>query len=235
MAKDAANDASGHNPPGLPHECVNPAGHTRGFCKSNDFANGQVCGTPGTAVASSGTYAPPGRSKGPGAGNGSSGSTQSPNTGGAGGNVPGYVSSPNNGSPIVALAPGQQWQRQQRQRRGTRIWRSWILSGSARHRRKCRGNERRHAGRPHRAPPACRSHERSGLVVWSGGGEGIAWAPTCVTEARLADGCGRGTAHRNSSVRLAQDERCCSVLPPLLSRRDRVRQRRPADPPQKVR
>ena len=34
MAKDAANDASGHNPPGLPHECINPAGHTRGFCKS---------------------------------------------------------------------------------------------------------------------------------------------------------------------------------------------------------
>lgn len=36
MAKDAANDASGHNPPGLPHECVNPAGHTRGFCKSGE-------------------------------------------------------------------------------------------------------------------------------------------------------------------------------------------------------
>ncbi|HEV2262892.1 MAG TPA: hypothetical protein VGR69_11450, partial [Candidatus Rubrimentiphilum sp.] len=45
MAKDAANDASGHNPPGLPHECVNPAGHTRGFCKSESSAG--VCGSGG--------------------------------------------------------------------------------------------------------------------------------------------------------------------------------------------
>ncbi|HEX5274804.1 MAG TPA: hypothetical protein VFW34_05960 [Candidatus Rubrimentiphilum sp.] len=42
MAKDAANDASGHNPPGLPHECVNPAGHTRGFCKSSSSES--ICG-----------------------------------------------------------------------------------------------------------------------------------------------------------------------------------------------
>ena len=42
MAKDAANDASGHNPPGLPHECVNPAGHTRGFCKSSSSEG--ICG-----------------------------------------------------------------------------------------------------------------------------------------------------------------------------------------------
>jgi hypothetical protein len=42
MAKDAANDASGHNPPGLPHECVNPAGHTRGFCKSSSSES--MCG-----------------------------------------------------------------------------------------------------------------------------------------------------------------------------------------------
>jgi hypothetical protein len=44
MAKDAANDASGHNPPGLPHECVNPAGHTRGFCKSHDSSSPAMCG-----------------------------------------------------------------------------------------------------------------------------------------------------------------------------------------------
>jgi hypothetical protein len=44
MAKDAANDASGHNPPGLPHECVNPAGHTRGFCKSSESSSPAMCG-----------------------------------------------------------------------------------------------------------------------------------------------------------------------------------------------
>ncbi len=45
MAKDAANDISGHNPPGLPHECVNPAGHTRGFCKSSSSES--MCGGSG--------------------------------------------------------------------------------------------------------------------------------------------------------------------------------------------
>ncbi len=45
MAKDAANDASGHNPPGLPHECVNPAGHTRGFCKSSESTSSAMCGS----------------------------------------------------------------------------------------------------------------------------------------------------------------------------------------------
>lgn len=49
MAKDASNDASGHNPPGLPHECVNPAGHTRGFCKSG---SSQSDCSSGSAVAS---------------------------------------------------------------------------------------------------------------------------------------------------------------------------------------
>jgi hypothetical protein len=45
MAKDARNDASGHNPPGLPHECVNPAGHTRGFCKTHDTESSAMCGS----------------------------------------------------------------------------------------------------------------------------------------------------------------------------------------------
>jgi len=44
MAKDAANDVSGHNPPGLPHECVNPAGHTRGFCKTGESESSAMCG-----------------------------------------------------------------------------------------------------------------------------------------------------------------------------------------------
>ena len=48
MDKDAANDASGHNPPGLPHECLNPAGHTRGFCKSSSSA--AMCGSGGTGL-----------------------------------------------------------------------------------------------------------------------------------------------------------------------------------------
>jgi hypothetical protein len=53
MAKDAANDASGHNPPGLPHECVNPAGHTRGFCKTRSSESSAMCG--GSAGGGSGT------------------------------------------------------------------------------------------------------------------------------------------------------------------------------------
>ncbi len=52
MAKDAANDISGHNPPGLPHECVNPAGHTRGFCKSS--SSGSMCGGGGETGGGSG-------------------------------------------------------------------------------------------------------------------------------------------------------------------------------------
>jgi hypothetical protein len=48
MAKDAANDASGHNPPGLPHECVNPAGHTRGFCKNSESESSAMCGSSGS-------------------------------------------------------------------------------------------------------------------------------------------------------------------------------------------
>ena len=52
MAKDERNDISGHNPPGLPHECVNPAGHTRGFCKSKSSESGALCGS---AIASSGS------------------------------------------------------------------------------------------------------------------------------------------------------------------------------------
>lgn len=48
MAKDAANDASGHNPPGLPHECVNPAGHTRGFCKTAQSESSAMCGSSGS-------------------------------------------------------------------------------------------------------------------------------------------------------------------------------------------
>lgn len=52
MAKDEANDISGHNPPGLPHECVNPAGHTRGFCKSHSTASGGLCSAAGVAGGS---------------------------------------------------------------------------------------------------------------------------------------------------------------------------------------
>lgn len=33
MAQYSRMAASGHFPPGLPHQCVNPAGHTRGWCK----------------------------------------------------------------------------------------------------------------------------------------------------------------------------------------------------------
>jgi len=54
MAKDAANDASGHNPPGLPHECVNPAGHVRGFCRSGGSSVdcGSITSASSTPVAS---------------------------------------------------------------------------------------------------------------------------------------------------------------------------------------
>ena len=69
MAKDAANDASGHNPPGLPHECVNPAGHTRGFCKGGQSESIASCGAgvAGAAVASAGSFVPA-RSNAPGNG-----------------------------------------------------------------------------------------------------------------------------------------------------------------------
>jgi len=86
MAKDAANDASGHNPPGLPHECVNPAGHTRGFCKSS--SSEALCGSGGASgggvtpsdlhggiagrvsAPAPGTGVAPGTALAPGSGNG---------------------------------------------------------------------------------------------------------------------------------------------------------------------
>ncbi len=89
MAKDAANDASGHNPPGLPHECVNPAGHTRGFCKSHESTGSAMCGgiAPSNlhgGIASASVPAPA-RATVPGARNGGSGTLP----GGGTGAVPG--------------------------------------------------------------------------------------------------------------------------------------------------
>ncbi len=99
MAKDAANDASGHNPPGLPHECVNPAGHTRGFCKSRESTSSAMCGggSGGGGIAPSNLHGgiasasvpAPGKATVPGARNGGSGTV--PGIGGGTGAVPGPV------------------------------------------------------------------------------------------------------------------------------------------------
>ena len=113
MALDARNDASGHNPPGLPHECVNPAGHTRGWCKTrSETADVECSASTGTEVASvpntvSGvTNAPntaPGNSSGT-LGAGSSPTIVSPGHGGPATRPGGPVTRP--GGPLVIPAPG---------------------------------------------------------------------------------------------------------------------------------
>lgn len=117
MAKDAANDASGHNPPGLPHECINPAGHTRGWCKSSSTeadinctsavatqSAPSVANKPGTspAVVGGGANAAPGPAVVGGGANAGVGPTV---PGPHAINVPGFGTTPVGGGPGMVVGP----------------------------------------------------------------------------------------------------------------------------------